>query len=144
MKQNVHPLDELYFRKPIRQHIAEFGCVLAVIFILFSVSFAFKHKFNVAVILSICGIVIGLLGYRLPLVMKPVWQAFMKLGHFLGMIVSTVILFLMWNLVVVPLGFILKLTGKKVMNTDFRSADSSYWEIREKSLDDFKLLTRQF
>ena len=86
--------------------------------------------------------IILLSGLLVPVVIKPLFIAFSYLGFVLGWVMTRVILSLLYYLVFTPVGLILKLTGKKVLDTSFRSEQKSYWIKRDKEQEmDF---TKQF
>jgi hypothetical protein len=68
----------------------------------------------------------------------------MSFAHRLGLLVTTIILTLVWILVAIPTGIVLRLVGKKVMDVTYRTAEQSYWITRSEKSNDFKLLERQF
>ena len=119
-----------------------------------------KFAIGVAIILSVIGAVqwylgieiypyffgsafiILLSGLLVPVVIKPLFIAFSYLGFVLGWVMTRVILSLLYYLVFTPVGLILKLTGKKVLDTSFRSEQKSYWIERDQEQEvDF---TKQF
>jgi len=75
--------------------------------------------------------IILLSGLLVPVVIKPLFIAFSYLGFVLGWVMTRVILSLLYYLVFTPVGLILKLTGKKVLDTSFRSEQKSYWLEKE-------------
>ena len=86
--------------------------------------------------------IILLSGLLVPVVIKPLFIAFSYLGFVLGWVMTRVILSLLYYLVFTPVGLILKLTGKKVLDTSFRPEQKSYWIKRDKEQEmDF---TKQF
>lgn len=137
-------LDELYFRKPIRRHVQEFSCVLAIIALGIGGFIAWRGNVATPLALLATALLTVAIGYTRPQLMHPVWKAFLEVGHFLGTIVTYVILTLSWTVVLLPTALVMRIIGKAVMNTSFRTAAASYWEERDPKLGDFKLLERQY
>lgn len=138
-------LDELWFRKPIRQHIREFAQVFALIFLAIAGVSAYRHGANwLSNSMLSAAIVILLGGYKTPKLLHPLWKGWMAIGHGLGVVMSTVILAIAWTIVLLPMAALLKLIGKKVMDTTYGAPVQSYWENRDPKLDNFKLLERQY
>ena len=138
------PLNELWFRKPVRRHICEFGAVLAIVLLLFALISCWKGNLDTALALFICAAVLYELGLRAPRLMLPVWRSFIRLGELLGHIVTFMVLLLTWTIALLPLALGMRVFGAKVMNMGFRMPVESYWENRDPAKDDFKLLERQY
>ena len=138
------PLDELWFRKPVRRHIREFGAVLAVILLIFAGASFYHGVADRGAALTLAGGVLYILGRRAPRVLKPVWLSFIKLGELLGHAVTFAVLFLTWWIALIPLALGMRMFGVRVMDMGFRLAVNSYWEQRKPAGDDFKLLKRQY
>lgn len=144
IEEQVDPLDELWFRKPIRQHIKEFGCVLAIILVVVAAISAKRGSFELALVWAISAFVITVVAYHYPSLLKPVWKGAMALGHYLGMIVTFAILSATWTIVLLPIAALLKILRVRVMNMKFKEPVDSYWERRDPATCDFKFLERQF
>lgn len=144
VKQEINPLDELWFNKPVRQHVREFACVLGIIFLVVAGFQARKYRLDV--VFALFGLTFTMLacGYLFPQLLRPVWYAFLKIGEKLGLVVTFLVVSLAWITVVLPIAFLLKAIGKKVMVMEFKNNSQSYWEPRDAKYDDFKLLERQF
>lgn len=141
----LSPLDERYFGKPIRLHVREFGALFGALFFAIAAMQLWKGREPLVPSLFIAaGIFSYVLGVWVPQVLRPVWRAWMGLAHVLGTVMTFVILAVCWTILVIPTAVTLKLLKKKVMAMDFRENVSSYWEVKEDSTNDFKLLERQF
>jgi Saxitoxin biosynthesis operon protein SxtJ len=89
-------------------------------------------------------IVFILAGYLLPILLYPLWKAWMKFGELLGLVMSFLVLGAIWVTMFIPLGLLFKLFGKKVMEVSFNKEATTYWIERDHTQDDFKLLERQY
>ena len=140
-----HPLDEMWMGKSVRQHVKEFGAIFATIFISIG---AYKLYHNLssgpALFWISAGLVFGLLGYLLPSALRPLWRGWMKLAHYLSIVMTFVILGLAWCIGFVPMAYLLKIIGIKRIDTSYKSGVASYWEKRDEKYDDFKRLELQF
>jgi hypothetical protein len=140
-----HPLDEMWMGKPVRQHVREFAAIFATIFCAVG---AFKlyrgAPLSLGLIWGGCGIGVAALGYTAPAVLHPLWRAWMKLAHYLSIVMTFVILSLAWSIGFVPMAYILKIVGIKRIDVSYRSGVDSYWEKRDPKYDDFKRLELQF
>ena len=144
--REIHPLDEMLNRKPIRKHVQEFALVFGIIMLGVAAYFAYKQRPISDVISFMLGAAaLVLVGYRAPMLLKPVWEAWMKFAEGLGKVMTFLLLSIMWVGMFIPLAFLLRLFGKEVMNMRFREPElSTYWESRDNSLSDFKLVERQY
>jgi hypothetical protein len=139
------PLEELFHRKPLRQHVKEFAQMLAIIGFGVAAYFAWK-EYSLADVFGItaAGFLLVVLGYTAPRVLLPVYRGWMKLGYFLEITTTWMILGLMWFGMFVPISFVLRLFGIKVMDMSYKQPVSSYWISVPKEKTDFKLLERQY
>jgi cytochrome bd-type quinol oxidase subunit 2 len=138
-------LDELWFRKPVRQHLREFGALLAAVLLTIAAFKLYRGRAN-GVVLSFAlpAMLLAFLGYYAPRVLHPIWKTWMAFAEKLGLVMTTIILLIGWTIVMLPVAFCLRLLRIKVMNTEFKRSVTSYWEDRDAKLDNFKLLERQF
>lgn len=146
-KDSVIPekIDEIWYKKPVRQHVKEFAVVFAFILVAIAGYQVYREKpadLPFALI-SVAGVLMAL-GYKAPIVLHPAWKAWMKFAHVLGFFMTGLILGIAWTIVLLPVALILKIISKKVMDLTYKAPVSTYWEDRDTSKDDFKLLERQF
>jgi hypothetical protein len=90
------------------------------------------------------GVVISSLGYLVPRVLLPVWRGWMKLAHYLSVVMTFAILGLAWAIGFIPMAYIMKICRVKSMDLSYRSDVPTYWVARDGKLDDFKRLERQY
>ena len=141
----LDPLDKLLFRKPVRQHVREFGAVVGILLALLAGYIAWQEGSLATVggLVSAAVAVYGA-GVRAPHLLHRVWRGWMKMAEGIGVVMTMVILAIGWLCLMLPTSAVLKLLRIKVMDTNFRSPVTSYWETRDPKMDDFKLLERQF
>ncbi len=142
-KQDV--LDELYFGRPKRVHVKEFACLISAILLAIGAYQIYHHSWN-TLAASCVGISVALLvsGYLAPRALLPVWSGWMAFATKLGHVMTFLIVSILWFLVAIPIGLLLKVIGKKVMDLSYDPSVESYWEERAEKYHDFKLLERQF
>ena len=138
-----HYLDQLYYGRPKRIHVSEFGAIIAIILFIIAGFKAYGGNALSASSWILVGIVIAETGYRLPAVLYPIWKGWMKFAHVLGAIMTFLILTVGWFLLVIPTALALRVFRIKVMDLRFNADVESYWEPRADKLHDFKLLERQ-
>ena len=141
----ANKLDELLFRKPVRQHVKEFADIFAIIFVaVAAVKIYHGSSIMLGAVLCAVGVGIEMLGAYAPALLHPLWKGWMAFAHVLGTVMTTLILSVAWYVALLPIAMILKTLRVKVTHTTFREPVSTYWEDREERLNDFKLLERQF
>lgn len=142
---DIDPLDQLYFRKSIRQHVREFACVIGIVSLIIAGFRVYKHAdFKWGIGLLILAIFVVFLGYEKPSFLQPLWRAWMNIAEKIALVVSMVILSIAWTFVLVPIALIVRFFKTRVMDLSFRAPVESYWEVRDKKNDDFQLLKRQY
>ncbi len=61
-----------------------------------------------------------------------------RLGLFLGKIISPIIIFLVYIITVIPVGLLLKLLGKDILNIKQNDKLNSYWVLRTDKVNSMK------
>jgi len=139
------PLDELYYAKPIRQHVQEFSCIMSIVLLIIAgVKIYLRSNFALGLSLTALAAVLLLLGYGAPAVLRPIWKGWMYLAEKLGAFVNVILLSLAWAIAVVPIALVVRIFRTKVMDLSFKAEVPSYWEERNPASDNFDLLKRQF
>jgi hypothetical protein len=137
-------LDEIWVGKPIRQHVKEFGAVFGTLFFIIGAS-----KLYHGAALEWCGlwfalgIVMPALGYLAPAALRPLWKGWMKLAHYLSIVMTFVVLSLAWCVCFLPMSLIVRICGVKVIDQSYGNVET-YWEKRDPKYDDFKRLEQQY
>jgi len=76
-----------------------------------------------SLLISAIFLVLGLLNSKL---LSPLNKLWFKFGLFLGKVFSPIIMGIIFFLVVTPIGFIMRIVGKDLLNLKFNK-DKSYW-----------------
>ena len=102
-----------------------FGIVFFVVFFLIAL-YPLIHNEEIRIwslIISLIFLILGLINSRILTPLNKIW---FKFGILLGKIVSPIIMGIIFFLVVTPIGFIMRILGKDVLNLKF-NANKSYW-----------------
>jgi hypothetical protein len=139
------PLNETWFDKPVRQHVREFGALFGAIgfFVTAVKLYQGRDASSYAAWLT-AAVVFSALGFFAPRLLLPVWRGWMKLAHYLSIVMTTVILSLAWCIGFLPVAGMLKVLRIKPMDLSYRSSATTYWETRDPKYDDFKRLELQY
>lgn len=143
--QVVDVLDTDWLGKSVRTHVREFAVLFAIIFTGIASYRTYRYGVTASSLTwAVGGIVIGILGYRAPRALHPLWKGWMKLAHYISFVMTFVIMSLTWTIGFVPMAMFLKVLRIKTMDLSYRSGASTYWETRDPKFDDFKRLEQQF
>ncbi|MBF0479821.1 MAG: sxtJ [Candidatus Omnitrophica bacterium] len=115
-----------------KKQLREFGIGAAIFFagIIPLIQF-FKHHHPSIILISV-GLVFGLLGIFIPQILKPIFYVTMKyVAGPLGWINTRILLSLVFYLLIMPIGFLMRLFGQDILNRKFEKNLTSYWIIRD-------------
>ena len=102
-----------------------FGIVFFVVFLLITLyPLTYSQDIRVwSAIISIIFLVLGLLNSK---ILTPLNNLWFKFGIFLGKIISPIIMGIIFFLVVTPIGLLMRLLGKDLINLKYNN-NKSYW-----------------
>tara|TARA_B100001996_G_scaffold201176_1_gene153990 strand:+ start:77 stop:460 length:384 start_codon:yes stop_codon:yes gene_type:complete len=102
-----------------------FGIVFFLVFLLIAIyPLINNEELRIwSLIISIIFLVLGLINSK---ILTPLNKLWFKFGLLLGRIVSPIIMGIIFFLVVTPIGFIMRIIGKDLLNLKFNK-DKSYW-----------------
>ena len=135
--------EEIKNIKEEKTDLRKFGVTVGIVILLISAALYLLDK-NSFIYFGIIGILLLLFGIILPNLLKPLNKLWMTLAIILGWFMSRVILFILYYVIITPIGFLLKLIGKDFLNRKIDKTSQSYWEIREKKITEQIDYERQF
>ena len=91
-----------------------------------------------AAIISVVFLILGLINSKLLTPLNKLW---FKFGMILGAVIAPMVMGIIFFLVVTPIGFVMKIMGKDLLNKKYSKKKESYWIERDKSISTMK---RQF
>ena len=102
-----------------------FGIVFFIVFLLIAFyPLIYSGEIRIwSLIVSLIFLILGLINSR---ILTPLNKLWFKFGILLGKIISPIIMGIIFFLVVTPIGLIMRLLGKDVLNLKF-NANKSYW-----------------
>jgi hypothetical protein len=128
-----------------KKQLIVFGYGLTVIFSIISVHLFRHHAWHAAHALLLPAIVILLVlttaNYSL---LKPFYKQWMKAAHFIGSIITGVILSILFYVVFGIAGIILRLIRKDLLDRQIDPAVNSYWRSKDQIAFEKSDYTRQF
>ena len=108
-----------------------FGLVFFVIFMTIAL-WPLLNDGNIriwSVIVSIIFLILGLFNSK---ILTPFNKLWMRLGILLGAIVSPIVMGIVYFAVITPIGLIMKLFGKDVLNLKLDKNKKTYWTLKKK------------
>ena len=103
-----------------------FGVVFFIVFLIIALWPLLKqNEIRIwSLIISFIFFVLGLINSRLLTPLNKLW---FKFGILLGNIISPIVMGVVFFLVVTPIGLIMKIFGKKMLDSTFDKSKKSYW-----------------
>ncbi len=121
--------------------LRKFGYTLGIAFGLLAGYFLWRGKPFALYVLALA-VILLLFGFMAPTLLRPVQKAWMTLALLMGWVMTRVILVIVFYLVITPIGFVVRLSGKDFMNRSFPGREGSYWlDHAERVKEDYE---RQF
>ena len=102
-----------------------FGIVFFIVFLLIALyPLTYSGELRIwSVIISLIFLILGLLNSK---ILTPLNKLWFKFGIFLGKIISPIIMGIIFFLVVTPIGLLMRLLGKDLVNLKYNN-NKSYW-----------------
>jgi len=132
-------------RNPTRKDLNQFGFIWLGFLAFFGVIARFKlGEPTVALVLWVAAVVVPVVGWLIPSVMRAVFLGMSYAAWPIGFVVSHVILALVYYLVFTPVGLAMRIFGYDPMKRRFDEAAPSYWVKRDPVESEAKRYFRQF
>lgn len=126
-----------------RKNVRNFGFLFGGILLAASVYMVYRGS-GAWVWAAAGALLFGAGGVAFYPLMKPVYTAWMLFAFVLGWLNTRVLLGVFFYLVMTPLGLLLRLTGKDLLDETIDRSATSYWIKRERKPFDRKRLERMF
>jgi len=115
--------------------IRDFGITFFVVFAIIGGVFLYQgQSFGYACFVA--GVVFVVLGRGAPRSLKPLYKAWMTLALVLGFFTSRVILCILYYFVLTPIGVIMRLFGRDLLDRRWDKEARSYWIKKERKAYD--------
>jgi len=137
-------IEDIINIKSTKKELREFGLTVGIILAILSGAVflwgrrpVFPYLFGTASTLIILGLV-------LPRILKPFQKVWMGFSIIMGFFVSRIILFILFFLVLTPLGLAARLFGKDILDQKIDKNRASYWHERSGEAKDKKSYENQY
>ena len=122
-----------------KENNKSFGILFFIVFLLIAI-WPIKDSESIRVwsmIISLLFLILGIINSKILTPFKIGW---IKLGEILGKVVAPIVMGFIYFFVIAPIGILLRLFGKDLLNIKFNK-NKSYWIKRAKNINPMK---RQF
>ena len=120
-----------------KKDIRKFSYLVGGILVIISLFLLWKGSTSFTLILGIgAGLII--IGMIFPIILKPIYIAWMIFAVILGWIMTRVILTILFYLIVTPIALIAKIFRKRFLDLSFRTEADSYWNYRGEAVSDIE------
>ena len=114
-----------------------FGLVFFIVFLIVSI-WPLTYDEPVRIWFAIISSIFLILGLMNSKLLTPLNKLWFKFGMILGAIVSPVVMGVVFFLVVTPIGLIMKIMGKDILNKKYDKKKKTYWISRYKNMGSMK------
>ncbi|MBT6045285.1 MAG: hypothetical protein HOG49_00560 [Candidatus Scalindua sp.] len=121
---------------------------IRIVFLIFSAIFgvlAWRHYPSIEsyVLIGLALVLLPIVAF-VPIILRPVFKLWLKIAHAVGWFNTQILLSIVFILIFIPIGLIMRLLGKDPMKRKMQS-EGTYWEPYEiAGLKDKKRYERQF
>ncbi|MDH7604361.1 MAG: SxtJ family membrane protein [Melioribacter sp.] len=113
-----------------KRALKKFGFTFAVISFLISIiSFLNHSKFFFYFILA--GLLLLVISISIPQSLKYIYKIWMTFALILGIITTNLILTILFYAIITPIGLIIKLRDKDLLDLKFKKDSNTYWNYRK-------------
>ena len=119
-------LEDIKNIKSGKKELREFGITIGIVFIVLGGIALWRGKAAYPYLI-VFGIVFAALGASLPSILKPLQKIWMAIVVIIGFFMSRIILGILFYLVITPIGMIMKISGKDILDERIEKSRSSYW-----------------
>lgn len=110
-----------------KNELRNFGFAVGSIFIiLFGLLLPFLRSNSFPVWPWIIAVILFMGAFIAPIVLKPIYAVWMKVGHILGCINTTILLSIIFILLITPIGLLIRFFGRDPMQRKFETNLKSY------------------
>lgn len=113
------------------KELRNYGVVMAVALAVIGALLLWRGKEHYLVFFAVAAAFL-IAGLAAPAVLRPVYRAWMTLAGLMGWVMTRVILIAAFVVLLVPIGLLLRLCGKDILDVRFKtSGQDSYWKERD-------------
>ena len=114
-----------------------FGLIFFIVFLIVGLwPLTYENPIRIwLVIISMVFLILGLMNSKLLTPLNKLW---FKFGMILGAIVAPIVMGFIFFLVVTPIGLVMRIMGKDLLNKKYDKKKNTYWINRHKNMSSMK------
>ena len=136
-------LDEIKHIKSSRRDLRSFGITIGIILLLVAGLLFYKQKESFQIFLYIAVSFTGF-GLILPAILKPFYLFWMIFAVVLGWFTTRLILSLLYYMILTPIGLVLRIISKDLLELKKEVNNGSYWNKRDRRAEINQNYEKQF
>jgi len=125
------------------KNLRKFGITMFVAFLVIALLILIRHKHNPTAIASISALFL-VAALTIPIALKPIYIAWMKLALILSWINTRLILLIVFYLVITPIGFFMRLFGNDPLDMRIEKKTTTYWRAKNKQPNELADYQKRF
>lgn len=122
-------IEEIKNIKSEKSDVRKFGITIGL-FLIILAGYLFWRGRDAFEVTLVSGIALCVLGFAIPVVLKPIYWIWMILAIILGWIMTRVILSLLFFIVITPIGLFSRLSGNRFLDLKWDKSKDTYWNYR--------------
>ncbi|MBN2423494.1 MAG: hypothetical protein JXR46_07795 [Calditrichaceae bacterium] len=125
--------------------MTKFGLTMAIALIILGTVVFIYNSFTVTFFITVgLGLLFLMSGFLFKPLLRPIYVIWMGIALVLGWFISRIILAVLFYFVFMPIGIIMKIINKDVLNRKLEPGKTSYWIKRPEKAFDINRYQRQF
>ena len=122
-------IEEIKNIKSKKSDLRKFGITIGLLLMVIAGFLFWRGRESFEILLG-SGFVLFVLGFVIPVVLKPIYWIWMILAIVLGWIMTRVILSLLFYIVITPIGTLSRLSGNRFLDSKWNRTKATYWNYR--------------
>lgn len=122
-------IEEIKNIKSEKSDLRKFGITIGLLLMVIAGFLFWRGRESFEILLG-SGFVLFVLGFVIPVVLKPIYWIWMILAIVLGWIMTRVILSLLFYIVITPIGTLSRLSGNRFLDLKWNRTKATYWNYR--------------
>lgn len=118
-------------RDPTQRQLRQFGVIAFIVLPL--IGWGWNAGTQTLLVLASVGAAAAAAGFLVPAFLRPVFIGLMILGAPIGIVVSEIIMLLIYFLVFLPIGLLMRLVGRDVLELTVDRKAETYWQARKQT-----------
>ena len=135
--------EEIKHIKTGKKDLRSFGVTIGIILLLIAGFLFYKEKESFQLFIYIATSFIGI-GFIIPILLKPIYIIWMTFAIILGWFMTRVILSLLFYMILTPIGLILRVFGKDLLELRLNRKKSTYWNYISEGVIEKERYEKQF